>query len=199
VFSFRASLAFVLTAAVFTSPAVAARAHRSAHSSRSHAAASAGQKPGRSSARSASARTEPTSDSSSSSSRKGRKSRASRVSSTSHRLHGQQGIDSSRATEIQQALIREHYLDGEPTGQWDSATQAAMQKYQAAQGWQTKLMPDSRALVKLGLGPDYSDAINAKTGNFAPPPPVSSIPTATVAGFAAGSHAATADNTAMNR
>ncbi len=27
-----------------------------------------------------------------------------------------------------------------------------MQKYQADQGWQTKLMPDSRALKKLGLG-----------------------------------------------
>ncbi len=37
-----------------------------------------------------------------------------------------------------------------------------MQKYQADQGWQTKLMPDSRALKKLGLGPDYSNAINAK-------------------------------------
>ena len=41
-----------------------------------------------------------------------------------------------------------------------------MQKYQADQGWQTKLMPDSRALKKLGLGPDYSDAINAKNSSF---------------------------------
>ena len=37
-----------------------------------------------------------------------------------------------------------------------------MQKYQADHGWQTKLMPDSRALKKLGLGPDYSGAINAQ-------------------------------------
>lgn len=101
--------------------------------------------------------------------------------------------------EIQQALIREHYMDGEPTGQWDSATQDAMRKYQADQGWQTKLMPDSRALMKLGLGPDYSGAINAKTGNFAAPPPVSTMPAATVAGFTAGSRAATSDNTAINR
>jgi hypothetical protein len=29
-----------------------------------------------------------------------------------------------------------------------------MQKYQADNGWQTKLVPDSRAIIKLGLGPD---------------------------------------------
>ena len=105
----------------------------------------------------------------------------------SHRMHGQQGIDSERATQIQQALIREHYLTGEASGHWDSETAAAMQKFQADQGWQTKLMPDSRALKKLGLGPDYSNAINAKTGNFIDPPPVSSIPPENVAGFTAGS------------
>jgi hypothetical protein len=62
-----------------------------------------------------------------------------------------------------------------------------MQKYQADQGWQTKLMPDSRALKKLGLGADYSAAINAKTATFADPPRVSSIPTNQAAGFAAAS------------
>ena len=61
----------------------------------------------------------------------------------------------------------------------------AMQKFQADQGWQTKLMPDSRALKKLGLGPDYSTAINAKGSSFAPPPPEDTIPTEQVAGFAA--------------
>ena len=44
-----------------------------------------------------------------------------------------------------------------------------MQKFQADQGWQTKLTPDSRALKKLGLGPDYSTAINAKDSSFAAP------------------------------
>ncbi len=28
-----------------------------------------------------------------------------------------------------------------------------MQKFQSDNGWQTKLMPDSRAIIKLGLGP----------------------------------------------
>jgi peptidoglycan hydrolase-like protein with peptidoglycan-binding domain len=89
--------------------------------------------------------------------------------------------------QIQQALIRVHYLSGEPNGKWDATTIAAMQKYQADQGWQTKLMPDSRALEKLGLGPDYSDAINAKDASFSAPPPATTIPPAQAAGFAAAS------------
>jgi peptidoglycan hydrolase-like protein with peptidoglycan-binding domain len=100
------------------------------------------------------------------------------------RQRGQQAIEPSRVTEIQQALIREHYMSGEANGEWDSATKAAMEKYQADQGWQTKLMPDSRALKKLGLGPDYSNAINAKSANFTPPPPISTIPPVVAAGFA---------------
>jgi len=104
----------------------------------------------------------------------------------SHKLHGQQAIDPERATQIQQALIREHYMTGEANGQWDSTTQAAMQKYQADQGWQTRLMPDSRALVKLGLGPDYSTAINARDVVTAPVPAAGSTTPATeTSGFAA--------------
>lgn len=87
--------------------------------------------------------------------------------------------------EIQKALIREHYLDGEANGNWDATTQAAMQKYQSDQGWQTKLLPDSRALKKLGLGPDYSGAINAEGSSFTPPPPAATIPPSQAAGFAA--------------
>jgi peptidoglycan hydrolase-like protein with peptidoglycan-binding domain len=104
-----------------------------------------------------------------------------------HKIHGQQAIEPARVTEIQQALIREHYLTTPADGRWDSTTEAAMQKYQSDQGWQTKLMPDSRALKKLGLGPDYSTAINAKTATFADPPPVSTIPPERTAGFMQGS------------
>jgi hypothetical protein len=62
-----------------------------------------------------------------------------------------------------------------------------MQKYQADQGWQTKLMPDSRALKKLGLGPDYSNAINAKDSSFADPHAAIAIPAVQSAGFAEAS------------
>jgi peptidoglycan hydrolase-like protein with peptidoglycan-binding domain len=103
------------------------------------------------------------------------------------RVRGQQAIQPERVTEIQQALIREHYLSGDADGKWDATTQAAMQKYQADQGWQTKLMPDSRALKKLGLGADYSSAINGKTASFADPAPISSMPVQQAAGFIAAS------------
>jgi hypothetical protein len=33
-----------------------------------------------------------------------------------------------------------------------------MQKFQSDNGWQTKLMPDSRAIIKLGLGPSQPAA-----------------------------------------
>jgi len=102
------------------------------------------------------------------------------------RARGQQAIQPDRVTEIQQALIREHYLTGEPNGDWDSTTLAAMQKYQADHGWQTKLMPDSRALKSLGLGPDYSTALNASGSSFATPPPAAA-PASQDSGFVAAS------------
>jgi peptidoglycan hydrolase-like protein with peptidoglycan-binding domain len=105
----------------------------------------------------------------------------------SHKLHGQQAIEPSRVMEIQKALIREHYLTGEPNGNWDATTQAAMQKFQSDQGWQTRLLPDSRALKKLGLGPDYSGAINAEGASFTPPAPASTIPPSQASGFATAS------------
>jgi hypothetical protein len=63
-----------------------------------------------------------------------------------------------RATEIQTALIKSGYMSGTPSGTWDSTSQAAMEKLQADNGWQTKLVPDSRAIIKLGLGPNSSSA-----------------------------------------
>src|SRR5271170_4453445 len=81
--------------------------------------------------------------------------KSSHKSKKSHTPQGQRTIDPERATEIQSALIREKYLDGTPSGQWDSQTEAAMLKYQADHGWQTKLTPDSRAIIMLGLGPTH--------------------------------------------
>jgi len=69
------------------------------------------------------------------------------------KFQSQRGIDDQRATQIQEALIKAGYLSGEPSGHWDSASEAAMQKLQGDNGWQTKLVPDSRGLIKLGLGP----------------------------------------------
>jgi hypothetical protein len=94
---------------------------------------------------------------------------------------GQQAIDSTRCREIQAALIREHYLPGEPSGAWDAASQTAMQRYQADHGWQSKTTPDARALIQLGLGPKPDHLLNpesaatngpvdSKTASRRPPP-----------------------------
>lgn len=93
---------------------------------------------------------------------KSSKHRRSRKGAWKH--HGQQKIDSARATQIQQALIREKYLDGSPTGSWDAKTEAAMARYQAANGWQSKVTPDSRALIKLGLGPNHQSDLQNLDG-----------------------------------
>jgi hypothetical protein len=65
-------------------------------------------------------------------------------------------------------LIREHYLDGEPTGVWDQKSQKAMEQYQADNGWQTKTIPDSRALIKLGLGPNHDHLLNPESAMTTP-------------------------------
>jgi len=82
----------------------------------------------------------------------------------STRARGQQKIDSERAQEIQQALIREHYLTAEQaSGGWNQASEEAMRKYQADHGWQSKTVPDSRALIKLGLGPSKDHLLNPES------------------------------------
>ena len=85
------------------------------------------------------------------------KHKAGRFRKAVAKIRGQRQIDPQRASQIQAALIRENYLTGTPSGQWDSDTETAMLKFQSDHGWQTRLTPDSRALIKLGLGPNPSD------------------------------------------
>lgn len=108
------------------------------------------------------------------------------LKTTSSHSHGQRTIDEQRTTEIQSALIREHYLAGDPTGVWDQASKDAMTKFQADNGWQTKITPDSRALIKLGLGPDHKGLLNPETANI-PSPHELGIVSATQPGGAADS------------
>jgi peptidoglycan hydrolase-like protein with peptidoglycan-binding domain len=95
------------------------------------------------------------------------------------RTRGQKNIDPQRAHEIQEALIREHYLDGKATGVWNDSTQQAMQRYQAANGWQSKTTPDARALIKLGLGPDHQHLLNPESAMTTQPQSANSISTPT--------------------
>jgi len=98
-------------------------------------------------------------------------SHTSKTSSKKHsskkkstRARGQQKIDPDRAQEIQQALVREHYLnENQASAGWNQASEDAMRKYQADHGWQSKTVPDSRALIKLGLGPSKDHLLNPES------------------------------------
>ena len=89
----------------------------------------------------------------------------------SSRDRGQLKIDSERAMAIQQALIREHYLMGEPAGTWNEVSEEAMRRYQADHGWQSKTVPDSRALISLGLGPSKDHLLNPESAMTTTPDP----------------------------
>jgi hypothetical protein len=91
------------------------------------------------------------------------KTTSKRSHKKSSRLRGQQKIDSERAQAIQEALIREHYLSGEATGTWNQASEEATRRYQADHGWQSKTVPDSRALISLGLGPSKDHLLNPES------------------------------------
>lgn len=105
---------------------------------------------------------------------------------------GQKVMDPQRASEIQQALIQAHYLNGVPTGQWDMETQAAMVKFQNDNGWQTKITPDSRALIKMGLGPKQDDGEYATT-------PTDSSKAATASGGSASAPSDTVNTVASSK
>jgi peptidoglycan hydrolase-like protein with peptidoglycan-binding domain len=94
-------------------------------------------------------------------------SKSKRSRKGSHR--GQQKIDVERTHQIQQALIKQHYLSGEPSGKWDASTEAALRKFQADNGWQNKTVPDSRALIKLGLGPNHDHLLNPESAMTSTP------------------------------
>ena len=92
-----------------------------------------------------------------------KRSKHAKKASKAKKPRGQQAMNPERVREIQAALIREKYMDGEPNGVWDVRSRNAMQKFQADQGWQSKVVPDSRALIKLGLGPDHAGLLNPDT------------------------------------
>lgn len=97
--------------------------------------------------------------------------RSARLKKASWRTRAQKNIDPDRARSIQEALIHQNYLQGEPTGVWDQSTKDAMVRYQEEHGWQTKMVPDSRALIQLGLGPSTDNLINPESAMTTRPQP----------------------------
>jgi len=94
---------------------------------------------------------------------KGKHSSSRKNSKRKTSARGQQKIEPERAQAIQEALIREHYMNGEPAGTWNQASEDAMRRYQADHGWQSKTVPDSRALISLGLGPSKDHLLNPES------------------------------------
>jgi peptidoglycan hydrolase-like protein with peptidoglycan-binding domain len=118
----------------------------------------------------------PSSSSKSAKSKAQRSGKKKRYSSRRWKSRGQQAIKEDRAREIQAALIREHYLTGEPTGKWDERTKQALARYQADRGWQSKRLPDSRALIQLGLGPTHEGLLNPESVASTQPPSAAAPP-----------------------
>ena len=88
---------------------------------------------------------------------------------------GQKAPTPDRISEIQSALAREGYYQGDATGKFDSSTLAALEKFQSANGLDASGKLDAPTLQKLGLGSDIA-------GVGAPKPVVPSCCSAKPAG-----------------
>jgi peptidoglycan hydrolase-like protein with peptidoglycan-binding domain len=77
---------------------------------------------------------------------------------------GQKAPTADRIQEIQSALAREGYYQGEPSGKWDDNTQDAMRRFQEEHALTGNGKIDAPSLQKLGLGSDIA-------GVSAPRPP----------------------------
>ena len=67
------------------------------------------------------------------------------------KIRGQQSLEASRITEIQNALSAAGYYKSAPTGQWDDETSKAISTYQQKNGFKVTGKPDALSLKKLGL------------------------------------------------
>src|ERR1700689_3798760 len=64
----------------------------------------------------------------------------------------QKAPTAARISEIQSALARNGYYQGQPNGKWDSNTVSAMQKFQSGNGLEPSGKLNALSLQKLGLG-----------------------------------------------
>jgi hypothetical protein len=76
-----------------------------------------------------------------------------------------------RYKDIQSALIAKGYLQGEPSGVWDSDSMDAMRRFQTDQKQTPTGKITAPALIGLGLGPKPPDSEPAAPNSAAPPVP----------------------------
>jgi len=104
---------------------------------------------------------------------------AAKKSSRKHRRHTQRETlqkapTPDRISEIQSALTRAGYFQGDPNGKWDSNTVAAVEKFQSANDIDPTGKLDAPTLQKLGLG---SDIAGVSAPRVVAPPLASLTPT----------------------
>jgi len=80
------------------------------------------------------------------------KKKSSKKHHASKREPSQKAPTPERISEIQSALARGGYYQGNPNGKWDSNTVSAMQKFQSENGLSSSGKIDAPSLQKLGLG-----------------------------------------------
>lgn len=81
--------------------------------------------------------------------------------SSAHSAHRQLAPDPARIREIQEALARQGFYQGEPSGKWDESTTAAMKAFQQSNNLTPTGKIEALSLQKLGLG--------SATAGMAPP------------------------------
>lgn len=79
-------------------------------------------------------------------------------------------IPPERVSEIQLALKKAGYYQGEATGDYDAATRDAMSNFQKANGLKQTGMPTAQALMKLGLTRRTSPAGDTSAPGVTDPP-----------------------------
>ncbi len=94
-----------------------------------------------------------------------RKKKKSTHRRSSRREPFQKAPKPDRISEIQSALARGGYYQGDPNGKWDSNTISALQKFQSANNLNASGKLDAPSLQKLGLG-------SSTAGLNPPTPPV---------------------------
>jgi peptidoglycan hydrolase-like protein with peptidoglycan-binding domain len=94
------------------------------------------------------------------------------------KVKGQMAPNPDRISEIQSALARDGYYQGDPNGKLDDRTQESLRRFQGAQGLTPSGKLDALTLEKLGLGADTA-GVGAPRPPVAPTPsPAASNPTA---------------------
>jgi hypothetical protein len=96
-----------------------------------------------------------------------------------------------RISEIQSALARGGYYQGDTNGKWDSNTVGALEKFQSANNLNPSGKLDAGSLQKLGLG-------SSTAGLNAPTPPQRNTPAGTSTTSPPKTQSTTAVNSASN-